>query len=199
MNKKNYSDKQVAITTTPQGSVYITQQGFLRLQKELEYLWRVKRPEVTRAVSEAAALGDRSENAEYIYGKKQLREIDRRVRFLTKRLEVLKVVSQLPNDQSKIFFGAWVQLERITALSSEMLGGGIIESQPEAITWVRIVGSDEFDCDSRYISINSPVARALLGKSIDDEIILHLETGEIIYFILDIQYDKNNIEQVLNK
>lgn len=193
MNKKNNSGSQAAMYPTPQGSVYITQEGFMRLQKELEYLWREKRPEVTRAVSEAAALGDRSENAEYIYGKKQLREIDRRVRFLTKRLEALKVVSQLPSDQSKIFFGAWVQLERVTPLSPEMLGGVAIDSQPEVISWIRIVGSDEFDCDPRYISINSPVARALLGKSIDDEIILHLETGKIIYFVLDVQYDSNNI------
>src|SRR5512134_1477080 len=94
----------------PPGSKFITAGGARRLREELDFLWREKRPEVTRAVAEAAAQGDRSENAEYIYGKKQLREIDRRVRFLRKRLDGMVVVSRPPDDRSRIFFGAWVRL-----------------------------------------------------------------------------------------
>ena len=95
----------------PAGSKYATAEGARRLQEELDYLWRVHRPQVTRAVAEAAAQGDRSENAEYIYGKKQLREIDRRVRYLRKRLDGLVVVSRPPDDRSRVFFGAWVRIE----------------------------------------------------------------------------------------
>ncbi len=92
-------------------SKYITAEGYKKLNDELQYLWKEKRPAVTQAVQEAAAQGDRSENAEYIYGKKQLREIDRRVRFLSKRLDDMTVVDRLPEDQGKVFFGAWVELE----------------------------------------------------------------------------------------
>src|SRR5512145_3534949 len=95
----------------PRGSKFITPQGAARLKQELDHLWRVLRPQVTAAVSAAAAQGDRSENAEYTYGKRQLREIDRRVRFLRKRLEGMVVVSRPPDDRSRIFFGAWVTVE----------------------------------------------------------------------------------------
>src|SRR3970040_1925354 len=95
----------------PKGSAYITPEGAARLREELDYLWRVKRPQVTQSVSEAAAQGDRSENAEYIYGKKQLREIDRRIRFLQKRLDALVIVDRAPTDTARIYFGAWVRLE----------------------------------------------------------------------------------------
>lgn len=153
---------------------YITQEGYNALTQELNHLWRVKRPAVTQAVSEAAALGDRSENAEYIYGKKQLREIDRRIRFLQKRIDNLIIVNQLPPEQDKIFFGAYVTLE----------------DQEGKERTIRIVGSDEFDHDPCYISINSPLARALIGKKVDDEVHLRLATGPVSYFIVAIDYNK---------
>src|SRR4030066_2380908 len=113
------------------GSAYITPQGAQRLREELDHLWRVKRPQVTQAVSEAAAQGDRSENAEYIYGKKQLREIDQRIRFLQKRLDELVVVDRQPDDANRVFFGAWVRLENEAGKVAEY----------------RIVGPDEFDLE----------------------------------------------------
>ena len=132
---------------------YITPEGAAKLQAELAQLWKVVRPKVTQEVSDAAALGDRSENAEYIYGKKRLREIDRRVRFLTKRLEELTVVRATPEQEGKVFFGAWVELEDETG------------------KWVRyrLVGPDEFNAGSRLISIESPLGRSLLGKEVGDE------------------------------
>lgn len=153
-------------------SPYITRAGFEALDKELKWLWRIERPAVTQAVSDAAALGDRSENAEYIYGKKRLREIDRRVRFLTKRLEVLKIVDYQPNQEGRVFFGAYVTLEN-------HLG---------EISTYRIVGSDEFNPKENWISVDSPVARALLGKSIDDEVSVITPNGKYKYFIIDIKY-----------
>ena len=156
----------------PPRSNYITPAGKAKLQDELNYLWRVKRPQVTRAVSEAAALGDRSENAEYIYGKKQLREIDSRVRFLQKRIDTVEVVPNAPQDTSRVYFGAWVKLESDR--------GEVVE--------YRIVGADEFDHESDYISIDSPLAQACLKKSIDDEISVSLPTGAQVYCILGIRY-----------
>jgi transcription elongation factor GreB len=153
-------------------SNYITVEGERYLQAELNFLWRNKRPKVTRSVSEAAAQGDRSENAEYIYGKKQLREIDRRVRFLRKRLEALKVVDRIPDDQSRIFFGAWITLEDETGKQSEF----------------RIVGPDEFDPKRGWFSIDSPMARALLGKSVDDEVTVRLPHGDATYWINAVSY-----------
>jgi len=150
----------------------ITPEGEKKLKQELDYLWRTKRPEVTQAVSEAAALGDRSENAEYIYGKKQLREIDRRVRFLRKRLEDMVVVNQAPADQSKIYFGAWITLE---------------DENEKTVTY-RIVGPDEFDVSAGLISIDSPLSRALLNKSVGDEIHLELPAGTVIYEVLKVEY-----------
>lgn len=156
----------------PPASKYITPEGKQCLQEEHDYLWRVKRPEVTRAVSEAAAQGDRSENAEYIYGKKQLREIDRRVRFLRKRLDDITVVNQPPDDQSQIFFGAWVSVEDMDGKESTF----------------RIVGPDEFDPKKNYISMDSPMARALLGKTLDDEIRVQLPKGETTVYVTNIKY-----------
>jgi len=153
-------------------SPYITLEGVLKLRKELQFLWMEKRPEVTQAVSEAAAQGDRSENAEYIYGKKQLREIDSRVRFLRKRLDVLQVVEELPKERNKIFFGAWVTVE-------DELG--------EEKTF-RIVGPDEFDTASNYISMDSPMAKSLLGKYLDDEIVVEIPNGRKTWFVTNIQY-----------
>ncbi|MCX8617218.1 transcription elongation factor GreB [Gilliamella sp. B2923] len=151
---------------------YITREGYLALDRELKYLWKEERPRVTQAVSDAAALGDRSENAEYIYGKRRLREIDRRVRFLTKRLEILTIVDPDPRQEGKVFFGAWVKLED--------------ESGNTQI--YRIVGADEFDPKKNWISINSPVARALIGHKVDDEISVMTPNGKAYFFILEISY-----------
>lgn len=155
------------------GSNYITPEGADTLKQELDYLWREKRPEVTRSVSEAAAQGDRSENAEYIYGKKQLREIDRRVRFLRKRLEHLNIVDHKPSDTSRIFFGAWVELE----------------DEDGKLYKYRIVGPDEFDLKKGLISIDSPMARALLKKQVDDEIETGIGEHLRQYYIVSIAYD----------
>jgi transcription elongation factor GreB len=158
----------------PAGSKYATAEGARRLREELDWLWRVHRPQVTRAVAEAAAQGDRSENAEYIYGKKQLREIDRRVRFLRKRLDGLVVVSRPPDDRSRIFFGAWVRLE-----DEE---GGEIE--------VRIVGPDEIDPARHYVSMDSPLARALMGRRRDDEVGVEVPGGRRGYVVTEVRYEE---------
>ncbi|OKP03612.1 transcription elongation factor GreB [Xenorhabdus eapokensis] len=153
-------------------SNYITREGWHTLDQELKYLWKVERPKVTQAVSDAAALGDRSENAEYIYGKKRLREIDRRVRFLSKRLDVLQIVDPDPRQEGKVFFGAWVK----------------VENENEEEHMFRLVGSDEFDPARKWISIDSPVARALLGKQVDDEVTVMTPNGVVTYWILEISY-----------
>ena len=154
------------------GSRYITAAGARALRDELDGLWRVQRPQVTRAVSEAAAQGDRSENAEYIYGKRQLREIDRRVRFLRKRLEGMVIVDQPPDDTSRIYFGAWVTLEDETGTTLE----------------VRIVGPDEIAAAPGYISMDSPLARALRLKRRDDEISVEVPGGSRTYVVVDVRY-----------
>lgn len=156
------------------GSQYITPTGAARLKTELEQLWRVERPEVTRAVSAAAAQGDRSENAEYTYGKRRLREIDRRVRFLRKRLDGMVVVDQPPTDPQRVFFGAWVELENEAGDTSRH----------------RIVGPDEFDHAAGYISMDAPLARALLGKALDAEITVPLPGGTQVYTIVAIEYPR---------
>jgi transcription elongation factor GreB len=156
----------------PRSSPYITATGYARLQNELKHLWKVKRPEVTAKVSEAAAQGDRSENAEYIYGKKQLREIDGRVRFLAKRLDELNVVDKPPRDTSQVFFGAWVTLEDDSGTTYRY----------------RLVGPDEFDAEPDYISIDAPMARVLLKKKVDDDI--ELRQGDAVnqYTLISIDY-----------
>ncbi|HCA23293.1 MAG TPA: transcription elongation factor GreB [Pseudomonas sp.] len=154
------------------GTPLITAAGAARLREELDELWLRKRPAVTQAVSEAAALGDRSENAEYIYGKKMLREIDSRVRFLRKRLEALKVVDQPPSDPSRIYFSAHIELE----------------DEDGKILKLRIVGPDEIDPKQQHISIDSPMARALLGKQLDDEVCVMAPGGERLYWVTDIRY-----------
>lgn len=161
---------------SPPKSAYITQEGAQALLAELKYLWKEKRPAVTETVREAAAQGDRSENAEYIYGKKQLREIDGRVRYLEKRLEACTVVDRFPSDQKRVFFGAWVTLEDESGELKEY----------------RIVGPDELDHHTSYISIDSPVARALLKKQEGDEVTIHLAASEKTYFIETIEY-RNSI------
>ena len=158
------------------GSKYITPEGEKKLRDELDYLWKTKRPQVTQAVSEAAAQGDRSENAEYIYGKKQLREIDSRVRFLRKRLDDMTVVDRKPDDTSKVFFGAWVTLENDEGEESRY----------------RLVGPDEFDLSIGYLSIDSPLGRLLLKKQVDDEVELMSPEGLVNYLIVDISYADND-------
>lgn len=156
------------------GSKYITAEGAQRLRAELNDLWRVQRPLVTQAVAAAAAQGDRSENAEYIYGKKQLREIDRRVRHLRQRLDGIMIVDQPPSDPTRIYFGAWVDLE--DDMGSERC--------------VRVVGPDEIDTAPGHISMDSPLGRALLGKRTDDAVKIAVPGGEREYVVLAIRYVK---------
>jgi transcription elongation factor GreB len=153
-------------------SRYITPEGARRMREELEQLWRTERPRVTQAVAEAAAQGDRSENAEYIYGKRRLREIDRRVRHLRKRLEGMVVVEHAPADPRRVYFGAWVTLES---------GDG-------ATSRYRIVGPDEFDREPGYISMDSPLGRALLRRALEEEVTLELPGGSRAYVIVKIEY-----------
>lgn len=155
------------------GRRYITKEGFERLQEELDRLWSVERPKVTEEVSVAAAHGDRSENAEYQYGKQKLREIDRRIRFLTKRLDSLTVVEATPEQEGKVFFGAWVQVE---------------DEEGETSVY-RIVGADEVDPKSGRISVDAPLAKALLGKEVDDEVVVRRPKGETTLTILEVSYE----------
>ncbi len=152
----------------------VTPVGHARLKAELDELWRVKRPEVVKALAAAAAEGDRSENAEYTYRKKQLGEIDRRVRYLSKRLETLRVVDTAPSDPDAVFFGAQVEVE--DAASGET-------------SRYRIVGPDETDAKLGWISIDSPLARAMLKKRIDDVFDVQLPAGPRSYVIADVRYD----------
>lgn len=158
----------------PAGSQYITPEGKQRLDEELDFLWHKRRPAVTKALSAAAAEGDRSENAEYIYRKKELREIDARVRFLRKRLDGIKVVEHPPSDTSRAYFGAWVELE--------------LESG-ELVTY-RIVGPDEFDPKLGFISMDSPMGKALIGKSVEQEFSVALPGGEQTFYICAIHYSQ---------
>jgi transcription elongation factor GreB len=155
------------------GSRYITPAGHARLRAELDQLWRVERPQVTAAVTAAAAQGDRSENAEYTYGKKRLREIDARVRFLRRRLDGMVVVDQPPSDPRRVFFGAWVTLEREDGTELRY----------------RIVGPDEFDMAEGYISMDAPLARALLGKALDAEVSVEVAGRQTTFVITDIAYE----------
>jgi transcription elongation factor GreB len=160
----------------PPSSMLITPEGMQHLRAELDRLWRVERPKVTQAVSEAAAQGDRSENAEYIYGKKRLREIDRRVRYLQKRIPDLQVIDRPPDDPGRVFFGAWVTLEDEAGNEVEY----------------RIAGPDEFDPAKGWISIDSPLARALLKKTVDDEVLVELPGGQRRYLVLAVHYPLPN-------
>ncbi|WP_127470520.1 transcription elongation factor GreB [Thiomicrorhabdus aquaedulcis] len=150
----------------------ITQEGRAVLEKELDFLWRIERRDTTVAVTEAAAHGDRSENAEYKEGKRRLREIDRRIRFLRKRLDELKIVHYSPQQEGKVYFGAWVELENDAKL----------------VVHYRIVGADEFDPQKNAISINSPMARALIGKQVDDEVTVITPEGTKVWYVNRIWY-----------
>ncbi len=163
-------------TAPPQAaaSKYITPQGAGRLRAELDELWRGERPRVTQAVAAAAAQGDRSENAEYTYGKKRLREIDRRVRFLRRRLEGMVIVDQPPSDPTRVFFGAWV----------------LLEADDGAQSRYRIVGPDEFDMAPGYISMDSPLGAALLRRRLEEQIAVATPAGERTYLIVSIEYER---------
>lgn len=154
----------------------ITRDGFERLKLELDDLWRVHRPEVVKALAAAAAEGDRSENAEYACRKKQLAEIDRRVRYLSKRLPVLKIVDSAPGDHRAVFFGAWINLEH---------------ADHGTLHCYRIVGPDETNARSGWISIDSPLARAMLKKRIDDEVDAELPGGRARFLIVDVRYQSS--------
>src|SRR5690606_37918506 len=153
----------------------ITRQGYEELKRELDELWRVERPEVTKKVSWAGSLGDRSENADYQYNKKRLREIDRRVRYLRKSLENLKLIDYHPQQDGKVFFGAWVEVENDAGDTLKF----------------RIVGYDEIFNRKDYISIDSPMARALLKKEVDDEAVVTTEAGTVTWYINSIEYERN--------
>ncbi|MDQ3289306.1 MAG: transcription elongation factor GreB [Pseudomonadota bacterium] len=158
----------------PSSTAIITRAGYERLREELDELWRVRRPEVVKALSAAAAEGDRSENAEYTYRKKQLGEIDRRVRYLSKRLPSLKVVDTTPSDPQQVFFGACVEVENVDTGETQRY---------------RIVGPDETDARQGWISIDSPLARAMLKKRSDDEFEAMLPSGPQRFAIVEVGYD----------
>ena len=159
----------------PGRSPHITAEGHRRLLGESAALW-ARRADVVKALAAAAAEGDRSENAEYIYRKKELREIDRRIRYLQKRLPELKVVSSAPADTARVYFGAWVTVEDAAGVELSF----------------RIVGADEIDPARRWISVDSPVARAVLRRAIDDELTVRTPGGEVRYCILDVRYEPEN-------
>lgn len=154
------------------GSFYITPEGEKALRDEVYQLWKVERPQVTAVVGEAAKNGDRSENGDYIYGKRRLREIDSRVGFLTRRLDKLEVVDRIPDNQNKVYFGAWVT----------------VEEEDGSENTYRIVGPDEFDLSLGKLSMDSPMAKALLGKSVGDEIVFKTPDGERELYISKVQY-----------
>lgn len=158
----------------PKSSPYITPEGERALQSELQGLWKKRRTEVVPALSAAAAEGDRSENAEYIYRKRQLAEIDRRVHYLSRRLDEVEVVRQAPPARDRVYFSASVTLA---------VGDGSFKTY-------RIVGADEIDAPRGYISVDSPLARALLGKRVGDEIVVSLPEGGAEYCIETISYER---------
>ena len=159
----------------------ITRSGHDKLVAELKQLWHEERPEITKKVNWAASLGDRSENADYQYNKQLLRKIDRRVRYLGKRLEELKIIDYAPEQDGKVYFGAWVEIEN---------------EEGEQKT-LRIVGIDEiYDHHPQHISIESPMARALLGKEVDDEIEVHTPSGKKLWYINTIRYEKTESTEI---
>ena len=155
-------------------ALLITRQGYETLAQELDDLWRIERPKITKIVTWAASLGDRSENADYQYNKKKLREIDRRVRYLQRRLDNLTIVDYHAEQEGKVFFGAWVE----------------IENEDEKVMRLRIVGYDEIFGRKDYISVDSPMARALLKKQTDDEAVVKTAAGEFVWFIKTIEYEQ---------
>ncbi len=161
---------------SPKSSPYITADGAQRLEAELKALWE-RRAEVTQHLAAAAAEGDRSENAEYLYRKKELREVDRRIRYLQQRLPRLKVVDATPADRGRVFFGAWVTLEGEDGQESRY----------------RIVGADEIDTRRGWISVDSPMARALLKKAVDDEVRVETPGGVVHWTIVEVHYGEDPV------
>lgn len=159
---------------SPGSTAIITRAGFEKLKAELDHLWHTLRPEVVKALAAAAAEGDRSENAEYTYRKKQLGEIDRHVRYLSKRIPALKVAEGLPADREAVFFGASIALENLAS--------------GEEVVY-RIVGPDETDAKLGWISIDSPMARAVLKKRLDDEFEADLPGGRMRFLIVKVRYE----------
>jgi transcription elongation factor GreB len=153
---------------------YITPEGYRKLEEEAHRLWTIERPKISKAVAEAAAEGDRSENAEYIYGKRKLFEIDRRLAFLGKRLEVLKIVDGKPEEDGRVYFGAWVTLETED-------GEHVVH---------RIVGPDETDLGGVTVSCESPLGKALLGRELGDEVSVPRPKGPITYVIHAVTFRK---------
>jgi transcription elongation factor GreB len=166
--------EQSAPAEPARSSPYVTAEGYARLKAEYDHLWKERRPDVVKALAAAAAEGDRSENAEYIYRKKELREIDRRVRYLQTRLPVLKVVDKPPADLQRVFFGAWVEIAPADA--------------DEGTKTYRIVGPDEVDSSRGHISVDSPLARALLKRAAGEVITAHLPGGEVDLEIVAVRY-----------
>jgi len=157
----------------------LTAEGYTKLKDELEYLLRKHRPEITAIVSWAASLGDRSENADYQYNKRKLREIDRRIRYLTKLFEVAEMVEYSPVQEGKIYFGAWCELE---------------DDEGQSVRF-RIVGDEEIFGNNAYISLKSPMAKACLGKTLDDEVSVQTPSGDIHWYVVKIEY---NVESDLS-
>ena len=153
----------------------ITSQGYQQLNDELNYLWKTHRPEITQKVAWAASLGDRSENADYHNNKRLLREIDRRIRYLQKRLPELRVIEYSPEQEGKAYFGAYVE----------------IDNDDGEIRQFRIVGYDEIFKRSDCISVDTPMAKALLGKEVDDEIIVNTPSGQQVWYVLSIRYPQD--------
>ncbi|PWK85243.1 transcription elongation factor GreB [Fulvimonas soli] len=160
---------------SPSSTAIITRAGFERLKAELDHLWHALRPEVVKALAAAAAEGDRSENAEYTYRKKQLAEIDRRVRYLGKRIPALKVAEGAPADRDTVFFGAWIELENLASGETQRY---------------RIVGPDETDARQGWISVDSPLARAVLKKRVDDEFEAELPGGRTAFLVAGVRYEE---------
>jgi transcription elongation factor GreB len=152
----------------------ITREGLEKLKSELDHLWRVERPETTQKVAWAASLGDRSENADYHYNKKRLREIDRRLLYLRKCIDDLKVVEYTPFQEGKVLFGAWVEIENNKGYKKRF----------------RIVGYDEIFDTKDYISIDSPMAQALMKKEVGDEVVVKTNAGEFVWRVIKIEYQK---------
>jgi transcription elongation factor GreB len=152
----------------------ITPEGLEKLKAELDHLWRAERPDTTQKVSWAASLGDRSENADYHYNKKRLREIDRRILYLRKCIDDLKVVSYSPFQEGKVLFGAWVEIENEKGEKKRF----------------RIVGYDEIFNTKDYISMDSPMARALMEKAVGDQVVVKTVAGEFVWRVIRIEYVK---------
>ena len=171
-------ETRAIVASMTEGRRYITPRGYRALQAELERLWKEERPRVAREVAEAAAQGDRSENAEYIYGKKRLREIDRRIELLSKRLDALTVVAPRTDRPGRVYFGAWVRLEDED--------GGVSKYQ--------LVGPDEFDVAAGRISIDSPLGRALVGRAEGDVFVLERPKGAVTCTVLEIRYEPDEVD-----